>query len=373
MRRRFRRILLWIFLILILVTGSVFLFIHLSAPVPPVEKIDRCNQLLSKARNAEGREYARELLEQAESVMDDAMLEWKIQNTKWVIERDYTRLLVQLAEVEQKANEAYHQSIIKKDSLHHDLAVSLADVKADLKHYRDQYSVLPLNQQARRDFNTAEMLCLEAETAYEQGNYNRVGPRLERSRKLIQSSIAKNRISLESYFSNVPTWKRWADATIEWSKTNGKPAIIVDKFAGKCYLYRQGKQVLLLDAEFGINWIGDKKHKGDRATPEGRYYITRKKTNNKTKYYKALLINYPNDDDKARYAREVKNGTISRKTGIGGLIEIHGEGGKGINWTEGCVAISNDDMDKLFNQVEVGTPVTIIGSWKPLDHLNSAE
>ena len=47
---------------------------------------------------------------------------------------------------------------------------------------------------------------------------------------------------------------------------------------------------------------------------------------------------------------------------MGGLIEIHGNGGKGIDWTEGCIALTDTEMDVVFKLVKVGTPVTIIGS-----------
>ena len=50
----------------------------------------------------------------------------------------------------------------------------------------------------------------------------------------------------------------------------------------------------------------------------------------------------------------------------GAMIEIHGHGGKGIDWTEGCIALTNNDMDNLFNIVKVGTPVTIVGSMQSL-------
>jgi len=43
------------------------------------------------------------------------------------------------------------------------------------------------------------------------------------------------------------------------------------------------------------------------------------------------------------------------------LIEIHGEGGKGANWTQGCIALKNEDMDELFDLAQIGTPVTIVG------------
>ena len=47
--------------------------------------------------------------------------------------------------------------------------------------------------------------------------------------------------------------------------------------------------------------------------------------------------------------------------GPGNLIEIHGEGGRAKDWTRGCVAVSNEHMDRLFQRVRVGTPVTIVG------------
>jgi len=56
-----------------------------------------------------------------------------------------------------------------------------------------------------------------------------------------------------------------------------------------------------------------------------------------------------------------RRGELPRGSGIGGLIEIHGEGGRGQNWTDGCVALKNADMDDLFARVRNGTRVTIVG------------
>ncbi|MBN1199740.1 MAG: L,D-transpeptidase [Bacteroidales bacterium] len=370
--RRRGKILVTLIFILLLTGGAILTLSFLSAE-PPVGSIERCSQVLSKARQAEAGEYARELLTDAETAWMEAMEEWKIQNTKWYITRDYTLLHKKIQLALQKGEEAYRRSISVKDSMYHDLAIILKEVDQNLKHYTEHYSVLPLNQQSRQDYRTAEMLFLEAREAYERGNYNRVIPKLKKSRELISESIRKNREVLNEYFINVPKWKRWADETVAWSKANGKAAIIVDKFARKCFIYARGVEIHSLDAEFGVNWIGQKRHVGDKATPEGRYSVTKKKSKKGTNYYKALLINYPNEEDKARFAEEKKKGLISRKTGIGGLIEIHGGGGKGINWTDGCVAVSNGDMDQMFRWADVGTPVTIVGSLKTLEEIQASE
>ena len=98
------------------------------------------------------------------------------------------------------------------------------------------------------------------------------------------------------------------------------------------------------------------------ATPEGMYKITKKFDGSKTKYYKALLLNYPNDEDLEKFRAEIQHGSLPASAKIGGLIEIHGNGGKGIDWTEGCIAIADNQMDVVFRIAKVGTPVTIIGS-----------
>jgi murein L,D-transpeptidase YafK len=108
--------------------------------------------------------------------------------------------------------------------------------------------------------------------------------------------------------------------------------------------------------------VGDKLEKGDKATPEGMYRITKKFKSNKTKYYKALLIDYPNETDKAEFKKAIARGTLSRNAKIGSLIEIHGNGGKGVDWTEGCIALVDSEMDVVFKVVKEGTPVTIVGS-----------
>ena len=60
--------------------------------------------------------------------------------------------------------------------------------------------------------------------------------------------------------------------------------------------------------------------------------------------------------------QRLSKGSLPSSAKIGGLIEIHGNGGKGIDWTEGCIALTDTEMDIVFKTVKVGTPVTIVGS-----------
>jgi L,D-peptidoglycan transpeptidase YkuD (ErfK/YbiS/YcfS/YnhG family) len=156
-------------------------------------------------------------------------------------------------------------------------------------------------------------------------------------------------------------WKRQVNETLDVSRRQGVAVVIVDKSARKVRVYRSGRQVTVFKAEIGTAGLAPKRHAGDRATPEGRYRVTTVKTGGSTKYYKALLLDYPNADDRRRWEIERAAGTIPRGAGPGSLIEIHGHGGQGKDWTEGCVALRDEDMDRLVKLVRVGTPVTIVG------------
>jgi murein L,D-transpeptidase YafK len=114
--------------------------------------------------------------------------------------------------------------------------------------------------------------------------------------------------------------------------------------------------------DLGANSINQKSHAGDRTTPEGLYRITKKKGYGQSKYGLALLLDYPNAEDRRRFSEAKARGQITKRTGIGGLIEIHGEGGRGVDWTDGCIAPDNRDMEVLFREGGVGTMVAIVGS-----------
>ena len=147
--------------------------------------------------------------------------------------------------------------------------------------------------------------------------------------------------------------------TAAWSRTTGDTAIVVLKENHRVDVYDGGRVIRSYTADMGYRSVNDKLRSGDAATPEGRYRVTAKKPG--STYYKALALNYPNDEDRAEFARLKNQRRIPPGASLGGLIEIHGEGGRGKDWTKGCVALANRDMDDLFRRAGVGTPVTIVG------------
>ena len=134
--------------------------------------------------------------------------------------------------------------------------------------------------------------------------------------------------------------------------------IVVKKKQRKLLLFQEGELLKWYPIDLGENPEGPKVHQGDMKTPEGEYRIVEKKNQGQTKYYLALVLDYPNDSDRIRYEQALKNKQFSEEIGIGGLIEIHGEG-IGVDWTQGCIALINSYMQELFDQIPIGTKVRI--------------
>lgn len=120
------------------------------------------------------------------------------------------------------------------------------------------------------------------------------------------------------------------------------------------------KQKLLKEyrISLGEKPLGAKHFKGDRKTPEGLYQINSKSAQSMA--HKCLGISYPNEADRA-YARRFGKST-------GGDVKIHGflngyenepESFIGFDWTWGCIAVTNDEIDELFEHIIIGSNILI--------------
>jgi len=213
---------------------------------------------------------------------------------------------------------------------------------------------------SRRQLIRAELLLSEAQRLAEKGKY----PEAEKKLKIIPVYIASATEAISPVLNRyadkeqISKWRVLVDDTIEASRAKGIFSIYISKIDRKLVLYKAGSPYKTYTIGLGKNGFHDKLHAGDFATPEGKYFITKKLP--RSRYYKALLINYPNDEDRRQFTRAKKSGLISARAGIGGLIEIHGGGTAGM--TYGCIAMENRYLDELYSLIDVGTPVTIVGA-----------
>lgn len=336
---------------------------------PPVEKIEKCRESISKARKIEAEIYSPDEFNKAEKIWNSALLEWQIQNEKPIALRKFDKLSKDIDEANELAELSYKNSKKNRSKLQHELSSSINELKEISNQTQLLCNKLPLNHKIRERLTPAILKLSEAEAAFNRENLTLSKKKIEEVRPIINNLQKITTEILNEYFNDFETWKKLNEEMISISKKNRSVSLVIDKFSRKCYVYKSGKLVRDFDVELGKNWIGDKQFRGDLATPEGKYNITKKKNSSETKYYKALLINFPNSDDKERFKDAKKQGKIPANAQIGGLIEIHGDGGKGIDWTEGCIALKNSDMDKLFSLCTIGTPIAIIGSLKTLDEI----
>lgn len=134
--------------------------------------------------------------------------------------------------------------------------------------------------------------------------------------------------------------------------------VVVIKHKRVLQLLWKGRIVRTYKVALGGNPKGHKVEEGDSRTPEGTYTIDMHFP--KSSFYKALHISYPNDEDKER----------AKKKGVdpGGQIEIHGLGPSMVwagalhakwDWTAGCIAVTNKEIEEIYHAVPNGTPIEI--------------
>lgn len=128
--------------------------------------------------------------------------------------------------------------------------------------------------------------------------------------------------------------------------------IYVSKQARKLYLLNGKDVISSYDVSLGFTPNGDKLSYGDGKTPEGFYRIDRRNPN--SRYHLALGISYPNTADVE----------ASKAAGVnpGGDIFIHGATSQrlmGKDWTAGCIAVSDKEIEEIYAMVQTGTPIYI--------------
>ena len=150
------------------------------------------------------------------------------------------------------------------------------------------------------------------------------------------------------------------------------PAVLVEKRRRRLTVFSAGEAVKRYRIALGGDPVGDKELDGDSRTPEGEFYVCTR--NAESKYHRSMGLSYPNAEDADR---GLETRAISKrehraivdalrhmtqppwKTRLGGEIMIHG-GGTHADWTDGCIALSDNEAEELFAALPLGTPVDIV-------------
>jgi hypothetical protein len=223
---------------------------------------------------------------------------------------------------------------------------------------------------ARRSLTRAELALDDAERALASGDLDAGDAAVGRAESFHSAAERTLAPTVCRYLDSeqVARWRQYAKDAVAESARTGALALVVFKFERRLVVYRAGKAWRTYRVGLGMNGLSDKLFRGDSATPEGRYKVAGKLPG--SRFHKALLIDYPNEEDRRRFAEAKRRGLVPAGRSIGGNVEIHGGGRDSV--TEGCVSLDNPAMDELFEAVGVGTPVTVVGAVEVKDILTAA-
>jgi lipoprotein-anchoring transpeptidase ErfK/SrfK len=349
-----------------LVSATIALVGTLSACVqkaPPdlLEAIDSLDRRLVEIKSAEfaPEEYA------------SFVKHWVAMKGRLLAEEDVIRwpwepnqLVADLRKVREEGEKALGESLQRRDAERLTVESRLAMVEVRFLlftgHVQDMGSRAVLG---RRPIET-ELLVRQARSFFEQGLFSRSESSVRRASRLMddQAAILTSELGHYANERKVQVWRQMAHRTVEWSRVNRASAIVVSKADRRLMLYRNGRQVMSYPVRLGYNGILEKRYQGDGATPEGHYRVIRKRDRGQTQFYRALLLDYPNGEDRRRFHKAQRRGMIPHEAFIGGQIEIHGSDDEVLSKTLGCIMLDNKQIDALFEGVDVGTPVTIVGA-----------
>ncbi|HMZ96410.1 MAG: L,D-transpeptidase [Nitrospira sp.] len=204
----------------------------------------------------------------------------------------------------------------------------------------------------------------QARLFLEQGQFEHSIQASERAGRILltQTALLTNELGRYADDDLIAAWRESAQRTIDWSRTHRAQAIVVSKADRSLTLYKNGRKVLTYPIRLGSRGIRAKQHYGDGATPEGEYRIQRKRGPGQTPYFRALILDYPNIDDRRRFEEAQKAGLIPKSQHMPGLIQLHGIAQGISDQPYGSIVLDNPQIAQLFDQVAVGTPVNIVGA-----------
>ena len=342
----------------VLALGLLFL-VGCRAPTLPPEAV-QADLKQAELRAAEAESYLPEASRAFRADLARAKAKLTAECQRLFFLRDLGPVRGELAELVRRADELLTAVKVKQEERSHTLARRAEVLQSELDRLGHLGALLNERRLSRRSITHASLLLAEAQEHLGRARYIQAETALREAEVLGRVAQEPMRPLLERFIDadNLARWRAWVGETIRESARTGGYAIVVSKVDHCLLVYRDGALVKRYDAAIGRNGFSAKQFAGDRATPEGRYRILKKKP--ASRFSKALLIDYPNAEDRRRFLEGKRRGLIAPTAGIGGLIEIHGGGVAGM--TDGCVALENPSMVELFSLVGEGTPVTIVGA-----------
>jgi len=346
------------------------LFLALSGcESPPISVLKDASDAVQKARRGEASRYAPEVLNQAEGALRRALRSEALESARLAFRRDYRETVSLAGEAKLLAVRSERLAGERRARAERDAGSEVAALRELLDRSREIRRFLSprdplvarLHVGAGVDLDVAEQRLRKKDFPGALEVAGSGSKRIHQADQILLSSMVRY-----TSHPDLPSWRRWVEEAIRRSRADGDVAFVVDKLRRRMTVYRGGKKEKTYSVDIGLGGMDRKLRSGDDATPEGLYKITEIRGPGQSRYYRAFLLDYPNEQDRRRFETARHNGWIPKGANPGGLIEIHGEGGRDQDWTRGCVALTNAEMDELSRWVKLGTVVAIVG-YNPRD------
>lgn len=332
-----------------------------KAPPEMLQAVEILDRQLVEAQGAEfaPEEYAR-FVEHWVAVKGRILAEDDVIHWPW----EANPLVADLRKVQEQGERAASVAVQRKEAERRAAESQLLALEERLRLFASSVDEMGSRVVLGQRPIETELVIRQARSYLEQGLYTRSTQAAQKASQLMDSQIELLGTELGRYADErrVGAWRRMVRRTVEWSRTHRAAAIVVSKADRRLTLYRNGHSVVSYPVELGYNGILEKRYQGDGATPEGHYRVIRKRDRGQTKFYRALLLDYPNNEDRHRFRKARVAGAIPASALIGGQIEIHGGDDRALSQTLGCIMLDNRQIDALFEAIDEGAPVTIVGA-----------
>lgn len=334
----------------------------LSCDEPPVGTLAAARSALQAAAAADGVRRAPDACAQAQAALARAEAEMAVQEKRPRWSRRWREAdTLAAAALESGRSCAAHAAAVEEIRKRRaaraldDLETALQGATALQRHADDDT--------VQSDLLRGTLGLKEGRALFGQGDYERAAEATARGREQVAAAVRAIGAFVASYRDSprLGAWRHWVRETLQETQETGRVVLLVDKLRRQLLVLKGEEELASYTVDLGTGGMEHKTHAGDASTPEGRYHVTEVRGPGQTHWHRALMLDYPNEDDTRRFHALQRDGLVSRAGRIGSNIEIHGEGGRDQDWTQGCVALGNDDIDALVEWVKVGTPVTIVG------------
>lgn len=131
--------------------------------------------------------------------------------------------------------------------------------------------------------------------------------------------------------------------------------IVINKSERKMMVYDGNNLLNTYTVSLGASPVGDKQSEGDNKTPEGHYFVETKLGLGVSKYRKSLRVSYPSPEQK----KMGKDGSDIMIHGLGSKYHYFGKFHRFYDWTEGCIAVTDDEIDQIYKATKVGVDIII--------------